>query len=856
MSASGSFLAEISKLNPGDHLCCIYETDEEHRALLTPYLRQGLERNEKVVYIVDARTAETVLEYLRQDGIETRPFLDTGQLVVLSVAEAYMRGGTFDPGRMISLLRREADRARSEGYRALRATGEMSWALKGLPGSERLIEYESKPNNFFPGSGCIAVCQYDRRRFPPSLLLQVLATHPIAVIGTEIYENFHFVPPEMFLVHDFSTATLNHWIEGLRIRRRAKAGEDALRESEEQFRAVFENSMDGILVTTPDGGVLAANPAACGMLGRTEAEVCRAGRAGVVAPSDPRLPVLLEERARTGMYHGELIFVRKGGTKFPVEISSRVYRDRYGHPRTSMIFRDITDRRRTEEALRESEAKYRLLVENATDAIWIAQDGVVKFSNPTTARITGYSSEELARMPFLDLVHPEDRNRVDERHRGRLEGEVPPGTCSFRARNKAGEELWCQLSATRIEWEGRPATLNFVRDITPQKKLESQLLASQKMEAVGRLAGGIAHDFNNLLTATIGYCDLALGRIDSEDPLGREIREIRKASERCAMLTQQLLAFSRKRVMLPKVINLNDVVAAMDSLLRRLIGEDIALVSVPGKGLGNVKVDPGQIEQVIANLAVNARDAMPKGGKLTIETANVGPDDLSAREHEPVSPGSHVMLAVSDTGCGMDEGTRARIFEPFFTTKEKGTGLGLSTVYGIVRQSGGTIDVHSGPGVGTTFRICFPRVSEEVTAISEPDVPPLETLQGNETILLVEDEEMVRELVQEILVRYGYDVLDTGCGREAVEACSRHRGTIHLMLTDVVLPDISGVELSKRLAPMRPDMKMLFMSGYAGDAMLQEGIPASGVPFLQKPVTVDSLVRKIREVLDSKSTTH
>lgn len=732
MAKSGSIRAETSKLLPGDHLCCIYETDEEHRAILTPYLRDGLERNEKVVYIVDARTADTVVDYLRQDGLDTQPFLDKGQLVILSVAEAYMRDGRFDPERMISLLRLETDRASSEGYAALRVTGEMSWALKGLPGSERLIEYESKLNNFFPGSGCIAVCQYDRRRFPPELLLQVLATHPIAVIGTEVYENFHFVPPEKFLLHDFPTAILDHWIEGLRIRRLMKSGEDALRESEEQFRAIFENSKDGVLLTVPDGSILAANPPACEMLGRTEEEVCMAGRAGVVDMSDTRLPSLLEERARTGMCHGELNFIRKDGTKFPVEISSRVYKDRYGNPRTSMIFRDVT----------------------------------------------------------------------------------------------------------------------------LQRKLESQLFVSQKMDAVGRLAGGVAHDFNNMLTAIIGYCDQALNRIDGETPLGRDIGEILKAAYRCANLTQQLLAFSRKQIMLPKVINLNDVVADMDNLLRRLVGENIRLESVQEKYLWNVKVDPGQIEQVIANLVINSRDAMPRGGKLTIETTNVELDDLYSQGHENVSPGSYVRLTVSDTGCGMDAGTMARIFEPFFTTKEKGTGLGLATAYGIVKQSGGSIDVYSEPGLGTTIKVYIPRVSEEAVAISRQSAAPFEKPGGSETILVVEDEELVRKLIQQTLVQYGYDVLDAGCGDEAIDVCSRRNATIHLLLTDVVLPDITGVELSKRLAVIRPAMKVIFMSGYTSVGILQEGLLESDVEFIQKPFTSESLARKIREVLDSKSTVH
>jgi len=512
-------------------------------------------------------------------------------------------------------------------------------------------------------------------------------------------------------------------------------------------------------------------------------------------------------------------------------------------------------RKKAEEASQESESKYRLLFQSATDAIFIAQDGVIKFSNPMTERITSYSSEELADMPFLSLVHPEDREMVEGRHGKRLEGEDIPGAYSFRVRNKAGEELWVQLSTTLIDWEGRPATLNFVRDITPQRKLEAQFLQSQKMEAVGRLAGGIAHDFNNLLTVTIGYCDLALARIGTLDPLRHDLEEIRKASDRCAALTRQILAFSRKQILVPKVINLGDVVADMDKMLRRLIGEDIDLVSVRGKDLWNVKADPGQIEQVIVNLVVNSRDAMPPGGKLIIETANVVLDESYARGHKYVSPGSYVMLAVSDTGRGMDEETLARIFEPFFTTKERGTGLGLSTVYGIVKQSGGHINVYSEPGIGTTFKMYFPHVEETVTGISRAGTLPSEELRGSETILVVEDEDLVRQMVREILVQYGYSVLEARSGGESVDLCSRHQGTIHLMLTDVVMPGMNGVELSKRLAPIQPEMKVLFMSGYTANAIAHQGFLDPGIAFIQKPFTMDSLAHKVREVLGSGAAT-
>jgi len=515
--------------------------------------------------------------------------------------------------------------------------------------------------------------------------------------------------------------------------------------------------------------------------------------------------------------------------------------------------REVAVHMRTQEDLRESEQKYRVLVANADEAIFIAQDEVIKFPNPKTLEMTGYSAEELAGVPFTDLIHPEDRGKVLERYFDRLRGGAPPDAYPFRIMDKTGEEIWVRLTADRVDWEGRPGVLCFLRDITKERNLEAQFLQSQKMEAVGRLAGGIAHDFNNLLTVTLGYCDLALARIGSLDPLRRDLEEIRKASDRCAALTRQILAFSRKQILVPKVINLGDVVADMDNMLRRLIGEDIDLVSVGGKGLWNVKADPGQVEQVIANLAVNARDAMPGGGKLTIEASNVVLDETYTSGHQYVSPGSYVMLAVSDTGRGMDEGTLERIFEPYFTTKElgKGTGLGLSTVYGIVKQSGGHINVYSEPGIGTTFKMYFPAIEEKVTDISKAAALLSEELRGGETILVVEDEELVRMTIREILARYGYTVLEAQSGGEAVDLCSRRQGTIHLMLTDVVMPGMNGVELSKRLAPMQPGMKVLFMSGYTADAIVHQGILDPGIAFIHKPFTMDSLARKVREVLGS-----
>ncbi len=389
-----------------------------------------------------------------------------------------------------------------------------------------------------------------------------------------------------------------------------------------------------------------------------------------------------------------------------------------------------------------------------------------------------------------------------------------------------------------------------VRLLNIEREKEEQLRQSQKMEAVGQLAGGIAHDFNNLLTAITGYSQLTLRGLHPQDPLRGNIEEIKKAGDRAASLTRQLLAFSRKQVLQPKVLDLNAVVSEIEKMLQRLIGENIELRTVLAPELGSIRGDPGQIEQVIMNLAVNARDAMENGGKLTIETQNVCLDEAFS-QHLAAIPGSYVMLAVCDTGIGMDEQTQKRIFDPFFTTKElgKGTGLGLSTVYGIVKQSGGNIWIHSEVGQGTIFKIYLPRVEEEVEEYKITQESP-EALQGRETILLAEDEDIVRHLVRDLLKSSGYQVLEAANGGAALLLCERHPGPIQLMITDVVMPEMSGRELKDRLAHIRPEMKVLFMSGYTDDTIVRHGILESEIAFLQKPFTPNALALKVREVLD------
>jgi len=391
------------------------------------------------------------------------------------------------------------------------------------------------------------------------------------------------------------------------------------------------------------------------------------------------------------------------------------------------------------------------------------------------------------------------------------------------------------------------------RDVTQEVRLKEQLLQAQKMESVGRLAGGIAHDFNNLLTAILGYAELAARRLRPEDPSRLELSEVETAARRAAELTRQLLAFSRKQVLELRVIDLNRIVSDTSRMLRRLIGEDVELVMSLKERLGSVKADTGQIEQVLVNLAVNARDAMPNGGKLTIETSEVELDEAYSVFHFDVPPGRYVQLAVSDTGAGMDAKTLSHVFEPFFTTKEagKGTGLGLSMVYGVVKQSGGHVTVYSEPGLGTTFKIYLPRVEE---APETNRRPPARTVpaRGAETVLVVEDEEVIRRLICRALEAQGYTALSAPGAREALLLLEKHAGEIHLLITDVVMPGASGKELARSAAALRPSTKVLFISGYTDNVIVHHGVLDAGTAFLQKPFTPRSLVEKVREVLDAR----
>ncbi|MBA2620423.1 MAG: PAS domain S-box protein [Acidobacteria bacterium] len=638
-----------------------------------------------------------------------------------------------------------------------------------------------------------------------------------------------------------------------------KRAEAALKQSEQDYRTVFEQAHDAILIFAPEGEiVLDVNKRACEIYGFSRSEFV-----GMSIERISKFPAngkaRFKETMDTGDYlNFETIQFRKDGSEMSLEVNASTI-NYQGQQAIITINRDITERKRVEAALRKAEANYRNLVESSPGIVYL-NESTAPYSNiyvSPNVIILGYSPEEWYAKPgmWASVLHYEDRERVVSEFeyavKHNLESEL-----EYRVVARDGTIYWwldrggfvVDDRGGRLGWQG------IILDITKTKALEEQLHQSQKLESVGRMAGGIAHDFNNMLTAINGYSDLTLRRLKPEDPLRGNIEEIKKAGERSAQLTQQLLAFSRRQVLKPKILNLNEVILETSKLLERLIGEDIQLSIVPFSGLRLVEADPGQLTQVIINLAINARDAMPLGGNLAIETSNVYLDEEFAAAHVPTQAGSYVLLSVSDSGVGMSVEVERHIFEPFYTTKEigKGTGLGLATVYGIVKQSEGYIWVESEEGAGTTFKIYLPRVDEDAEA-SPAQVKTHEIIErGTETILLVEDEEIVRNMSRRMLEACGYRVIEAANGLEALALCEAENQKIDLLLTDVVMPKMGGRELAEKLAQKYPQIRLLYTSGYTDDAVIRQGVMTEDMNFIQKPFDFDELAKKIRGLLDAK----
>ncbi len=758
---------------------------------------------------------------------------------------------------------------------------------------------------------------------------------------------------------------------------------DAVRRSEEQYRMLVENSLLGVTISQDDCFVF-CNPAFAQMSGYSIDELLSfPGVNAVIHPGDREMVQGFRSERMAGKpdrRRFEFRLIRKDREERLLETYAGSI-EYNGKSATQCTHLDITERRQTENALRESEEKLRLMTESIDEVFWVfdIEQQAMTYASPAHERVWGYPRDLFAdlRKPFLDPIHPEDRELVLNHismlksgqvldfahrftcpdgemrylhHRGfpvldksgkprlyigvgkditesrkaqeslrksreyldRILNSTSDGIfvkdreyrfvhvndafCAFRGQQredllgKTGfEELPEEKVKSIIRQEeevlktgreilgeetfpgaqGNPSILMIKRslltdqrgnrqivaigrNITQYRQLEAQFLQAQKMEAIGVLAGGVAHDFNNLLNVINGYSELILDQLAAENPIRKDIERIRDAGKRAADLTSQLLAFGRKQILQPELLDVNHVIVQMSSMLRRLIGEDIEFIVSARPDLGLIHADPGQIQQAVMNLAINARDAMPLGGRLVIETANVSLEEPYMQQHPMVPAGPYIMLAISDNGVGIDEITRAHLFEPFFTTKQKGkaTGLGLSTVYGIVKQSNGFIWVYSEPGKGTTFKLYFPQ-AEGSLAGRKKEGSTLTGIRGSETVLLVEDEQAIKELAGRILRDQGYNVLEASNGAEALRISREFAGQIHLIVTDVAMPDFSGKALVSQLETTRPGIKALYVSGYTDDSIVHSGILDSHVAFLQKPFTGEGLIRKVREVLNS-----
>jgi PAS domain S-box-containing protein len=630
-----------------------------------------------------------------------------------------------------------------------------------------------------------------------------------------------------------------------------------LRESEARYRTLVEQSNDAIYFLF-DRKFEYINQRFKEIFGVTQEEVTSLDFdfLNLVAPQSRSLVIERSQKVAQGEQvpsHYEFTALTTDGREIEVEasVSYVPYRDGIA---TQGILRDITERKQSEQALRESEERYRQLVDLMPDGVAVHQDGVVRMVNQTGARLLGYeSTAEIVGRPALDFVHPDDRPIVIERMRALLQRKesVPPQEERFL--RKDGTITHTEISAGQFLLEGKPAILIISRDISQRKRLEDQLRQAQKMEAVGRLAGGIAHDFNNLLTAISGYAEFILRDLALGAPSRGDAEAIIKAAERATKLIQQLLAFSRHQVMEMRVINLNQELVDLERMLHRIIGEDIDLRVITAPDLWNVRIDPSQMDQVIVNLAVNARDAMPVGGVLILETMNVELEEPEAQQHPDLDPGEYVLLSVTDTGKGIPPAIIEHLFEPFFTTKEvgEGTGLGLAMVYGIVKQFGGHIEVESEVDRGTSFRVFLPHVDQAAEYVEGRPYSKV-GLRGSETVLVVEDNDMVRNLAARILRKQGYTVLEAHSGREALRLASEHTGKIHLLLTDVVMPQMSGQALVEQLEQVSSGIRVLFMSGYTDNIIAQHGILEPGTDLIEKPFSPQALSRKVRGVLDQE----
>ncbi len=678
-------------------------------------------------------------------------------------------------------------------------------------------------------------------------VLMLLATHLLP--GDAGAKARHDMGPTILIAYPIATMVVGMVFADGQARR---AAEDSLRESEERYRSYVNNAPDAVFVMDDNGRYIETNPAASRLTGYSRDELLTLRTHDLLPPGlEPEADEYLRRVRAEGRSYAELPFRRKDGSSGWRSLSAT----RLSETRILGFSSDVSERKAAEEALRRSEERFRSMAEQMRDLLFLAgPDGALTYASPAAEPLLGWPPEGIVGRKLEELVTPVDAPRVGALLAAIVERNTPCTGVSLQFLRRDGAEFTGELVATRLVSEDRPGVAGIVRDVTERLALEAQLRQAQRMESVGRLAGGVAHDFNNMLAVIIGHAELAMDALDDPEAVRECVEQIGEAGQRSATLVRQLLAFARQQAICPVVLNLNETVGTTLKMLRRLVGEGIDISWNPGPGLWPVFADPGQVDQIVANLAVNARDAMSGVGLLEIGTENVTLDAASAIP-QPSGPvtGEYVVLSVRDTGVGMDRATLERIYEPFFSTKEvgQGTGLGLAMVYGIVKQHGGIIGVESEPGVGTAFRVYLPRAEAQAEPETSPEAeaPPV---RGTETILLVEDEAMVLGLARALLEGLGYTVLCASNPEEALRLVAERSPALDLLITDVVMPGMSGLELAERLRADRPTLRCLCVSGYTDDILSRQGVSEPEVRLLEKPFSSATLAATVREVLDEE----
>lgn len=696
-------LYTIDDLRPGDHLCCIYETEGEHRALVTPFLRKGLELGQKVIYIVDVRTAETILDYLRDDGVDVKPYLQRGQLLILAKDESYTRNSVFDPDGMINLLQSETEGALAEGFTALRVTGEMTWALRGLPGSERLIEYEARLNDFFPGSQSLAICQYDRRQFSPTLLMDVLHTHPIAVVGTKIYDNPFYIPPAQLLSQDLPEVKFNHWLHHLTERKRI---ETELQKSAQWLHTVTDHVGAVIWAIDKHGIFTFSEGKGLEILGLKPGQVVGQSLFELYAGNEQ----IIADAHR--VLNGESFYSFTEAEGITWENRHVPLSDDNGSVIGAIgVALDVTDIKEMERALIESEARYRHIVESAPVGICEVNLLTFKFIrvNDALCDILGYSEKELLTMPPTVLFAGESINHVTKRLEEMRAGEKAPAPFEYKIKTKDGRDIWVLVNSKIIYEEGEPVrTLTTAQDISARKRLEMKLRYAKKMETISTLAGGIAHEFNNALMILSGSSETLQMRFPGDEKVMEFAEITRNSIQRMVELTDQLLAYARGGKYQSKTIDLPDFIRSTLPVIRHIIKPGIHIETDLPRDVLKIDVDPTQLQMVMSAVMQNASEAMEDYGRIRLVVRNEAINEEAAQTYPGLAAGSYVSLAIEDEGNGMNEEIKAKVFEPFFTTKTQGCGLSMSAVYGIVKNHGGYVYVESEIDEGTVVRIFLP----------------------------------------------------------------------------------------------------------------------------------------------------